>query len=305
MERGIWADFVGSYSNNPGPNLLDLNHQGKSGITATEVERSIATIARDHPADIVTIMLGTNDVSRYSNAPDTVPGKLTAIIEKMAAVNPDVDILLATLTPRTDPALQAQLDRINAALPGVVSDARDAGIDVRLVDMSEVGVGDLYDSVHPSAAGYDLFARIWGDAILQSSNLKGDTKAIGSAITDVTGSEAGDQIVGDGRANVLSGGGGNDRLEGGGGNDRLTGGSGRDMFVFAPGAGQDEILDFASGTGGDLLMLSGFGFGGFADVTARLSDEGTGLRLDLGSGDRLFLHDLDIGDLQSANVLLA
>ena len=305
MERGIWVDFVGGYSSNPGTNLLDPDHQGKSGITATEVARSIGTIANDHRADIVTIMLGTNDVWKYSNAPSTVPGKLTSIIEKLAAVNPDADILLATLTPRTDPGYQAQLDLINDQLPGIVAKAQAAGIDVTLVDMSSVGTEDLYDEVHPSTSGYDLFARLWGDAILQSANLKGNPDAIGSQIVNVTGSEAGDQIVGDGRANVLSGGGGNDRIEGRGGNDRLAGGSGRDMFVFTPGAGQDEILDFEAGNGGDLLMLAGFGLKGFSQVQDRLSDEGTGLRLDLGSGTGVFLHNLDFGDLQSGNVLFA
>ena len=305
MERGIWADLVGGYSNNPGPTLLDPDHQGKSGITATEVARSIGTIARDHPADIVTIMLGTNDVWRYSNAPDTVPDRLTSIIETLSATNPDVDILLATLTPRTNSAHQAQLDLINAKLPDVVSDARDAGIDVTLVDMSEIGTEDLYDEVHPSDAGYELMARIWGDAILQSGNLSGDPKAIDSRVVEVRGSEAGDHLLGDERANTLSGGGGNDRIEGRAGDDRLEGGSGRDMFVFAPGSGQDEILDFDAGGNGDLLMLAEFGMTRFTDVTDRLSDAGTGLRLDLGSGDSVLLHDLALGDLERENVLLA
>jgi Ca2+-binding RTX toxin-like protein len=56
----------------------------------------------------------------------------------------------------------------------------------------------------------------------------------------------------------IDGGAGNDVLIGGGGHDTLIGGAGADHFVFAPGSGKDDILDFSSAEG-DRIDLSGFG----------------------------------------------
>ncbi len=62
-----------------------------------------------------------------------------------------------------------------------------------------------------------------------------------SDIENVTGSEFGDYLLGDGGANVIRGGGGDDTLIGGTGADELYGGSGDDLFFFAPGDGATRL----------------------------------------------------------------
>ncbi|MCR8550914.1 DUF4214 domain-containing protein [Salipiger sp. P9] len=78
-------------------------------------------------------------------------------------------------------------------------------------------------------------------------------------IENVIGSQAGDVLRGDGRANALSGGAGDDLLDGRGGNDVLSlgegndtahGGAGDDIFLLGPG---NATLD--GGTGTDRLVF--------------------------------------------------
>ncbi len=78
------------------------------------------------------------------------------------------------------------------------------------------------------------------------------------------GGAAADVLFGGGGADALRAGRGRDQLIGGAGDDELTGGKGRDFFVFSPGGGTDEVVDF--GTGRDALDLRDFN-GGLADLT--------------------------------------
>lgn len=69
-------------------------------------------------------------------------------------------------------------------------------------------------------------------------------------------------LVGDANDNILAAGGGSDKLYGAAGNDILSGGANSDTFIFTGESvivGLDRILDFQSGTGGDVIK---FDFGG-------------------------------------------
>ena len=91
-----------------------------------------------------------------------------------------------------------------------------------------------------------------------------------SSIENVIGASGNDTITGNGAANRLDGRGGNDIIDAGAGNDIIIGGTGddtmnsgtgNDIFVFAPGFGNDKVLQFdANPDGGqDLLDISAFG----------------------------------------------
>lgn len=72
-----------------------------------------------------------------------------------------------------------------------------------------------------------------------------------------TGNELRNTIVGNDRDNILSAGAGDDTLSGNGGDDTLIGGDGSDGYVYELGDGNDIIVELASDTGADVLVLAG------------------------------------------------
>ena len=307
-ESGLWFDFVGAYTGNPGPGLHDLDHQGKSGIQARTVAGTIDDIASDTPSDIALILLGANDVPRGAWATNNVPGWLQTIVETLDASNPGMEILLSELTPWTEPTYQTRVEQVNAALPGLVADLKSEGINVSLVDMSSITTDDLKDRVHPNDNGYALMAQNWIDALLANATVTGTTfngtaEKIDPTVTAVRGSESGDQLLGDNSANLLDGGGGNDQLVGRGGNDVLIGGTGRDNFIFGADFGDDEIIDFDAGSGGDVLTFAGLGVSSFSDLSSYYIESGAGTTFSFGSEETLLLANVAFSTLDAGNFM--
>ncbi|VVT00071.1 Type I secretion C-terminal target domain (VC_A0849 subclass) [Sphingomonas sp. EC-HK361] len=130
---------------------------------------------------------------------------------------------------------------------------------------------------------------LYGDAMTMTGN------AVGGRDT-LYGNDGDDRLYGDGAimaAGVtggddrIDGGAGNDMIVGGGGHDTLIGGTGADHFVFAPGSGIDDILDFSSAEG-DKIDLSAFGAAAAAYTTTMTSD---GLVVHVGDSS-IVLHDV-------------
>jgi len=142
---------------------------------------------------------------------------------------------------------------------------------------------------------------------------RGDTNAVG--INDVISGEnghdiifasGGDDSVSGGADNdtlfggtgddTLNGNGGHDEIFGGTGNDSLAGGSGDDIFYFRPGSGGDVITDFNITE--DTLVLAQYAerFESVAEIRAASQMETqngrTGLLIDLGEGDQIFLPNV-------------
>lgn len=151
---------------------------------------------------------------------------------------------------------------------------------------------DLVDyAASPAAVNVNLATRTGsgGDA-------EGDR--IG-AIQNVRGSAFDDVIVGNQAPNQLSG---------GVGDDTLTGGAGADTFVFTSGGGDDVVTDFDAGS--DMLDLSatGAGFASLADVLAAavetIQGADSGLLIDTGGGNSVFLINVSLDDLSANNLVL-
>lgn len=235
-----WFDYVGSSFSGPRA-LPDRFHHGISGITSTEVVELSTQIASTYRPDIVLLMLGTNDAVRENNAAETVPGELLTIMQKLAAEQPDVTILLAPLPP-VDPTRSTYSlpnsdeirAAINAQLPNVVSHAQALGIDATLVPMSDLTTADLTDGVHLTDAGHGKIAAAWFEALratLSTDNgTFGGERAAVPGIVDIQGSELGDALRGNEEANVIDGRAGADILRGGAGEDNLQGGAGKDTL---------------------------------------------------------------------------
>jgi Ca2+-binding RTX toxin-like protein len=141
-----------------------------------------------------------------------------------------------------------------------------------------------------NGAGYYLYANV------ENLTLTGNTPfGVGNELTNtLTGSEL---------ANWLLGGAGNDTINGGGGNDVLFGEGGADTFVFRRGTGGDLIGDFTPGT--DRIDIAGIGYSSFAQVQARMVQNGGSTAIDLGQGDFVVLVGVSLASLGAADIILA
>ena len=131
-----------------------------------------------------------------------------------------------------------------------------------------------------------------------------------TGVENAEGSAFDDSITGDGGDNLLSGmagddtlagGAGADTLEGGAGADVLTGGLGSDTFVFTDGDGADTVNDFQTGTGGDIVDVSAFGFADYAALSATFTQDGADTRIQLDADDTVTLVGINLADLQEDN----
>ncbi|MCY3786488.1 MAG: calcium-binding protein [bacterium] len=160
------------------------------------------------------------------------------------------------------------------------------------------------DALH-GGEGSDYLSGSSGDDTLDGGG--GADRLHGDAGDDrIDGGTGNDNIWGGAGADTLDGGAGNDQLwagagddtlTGGAGNDRLFGGTGADTFVFAPGHGDDTILDFTDGA--DLIDLSAFtGIAQFSDLTVSQVGDNVEIHLsDQDGGGSITLENFALADL--------
>jgi len=242
-----------------------------------------------------------NDVHQYDDAVETVPDNLLDIMQMLHAANSDVQIFLGTITPHTNDSYQDEIDAINAQIPGIVAEARALGIDAYLVSHAGVTEAMLEDSVHPGATGLRTMADAWYDALLTEADqtagtFNGDVQSVSTAVSHVTGSEAGDRLSGDSGANTIRGRDGNDYLNGRGGDDDLYGGGDRDTFLFEGDFGNDTIHDFnISTTEGDVIALRNVGVTRFSDLD--IDNTSAGAVVSFSAGQSILVADVNASDL--------
>ena len=198
----------------------------------------------------------------------------------------------------------------------------EAGVEVRLHD----GTARGGDAEGDTFGGTVMVERTGADGIMQMvelpdiENLTGsdyadvlagdlrDNRLMGGDGNDVLygGPGGGDDVLmGEAGHDKLYGGKGNDTLEGGPGhdhlrggpdNDSLEGGEGDDAFFFAPGGGNDTVLDF--GNGEDKIDLTAF-----ADIRSTedliMEQQEKNLVIDLSGhgGGTVTLRDFNVADV--------
>ncbi|MBU1212751.1 MAG: cadherin-like domain-containing protein [Alphaproteobacteria bacterium] len=137
----------------------------------------------------------------------------------------------------------------------------------------------------------------------------------GGGYDSLDGGDGADQLLGDVGNDTLVGGNGDDTLHGGTGTDLLDGGTGddthygdegADTFLFAPGGGNDTILDFEWGVNGsDKIDLSAFGLTSLADVTALATETNGDTLIALDPGTSVKLLGVAIADLHVDDIILS
>jgi lysophospholipase L1-like esterase len=163
-DAGYIADFVGSQSNGPA-SLGDHDHEGHPGWRIDEIDANVVGWLNTYRPHTVLLQIGTNDIlQNYDLA--TAPNRLSALIDRITTTAPDAEVFVAQITPLGGSEREAAVSNYNAVIPGIVRSKVDAGKNVHLVDMhNALTTADLYDGVHPVAAGYDKMAAVWYDAL--------------------------------------------------------------------------------------------------------------------------------------------
>ncbi len=160
-QGGYTVDFVGSGFNGPSQ-LGDHDHEGHSGWRIDQLDANIVGWLQSYTPRSVLLHIGTNDMNQNHDIANA-PARLSALIDKIRANAPTVELFVAQITPESDPTLAARVNAYNATIPGIVT---QKGPLTHLVDMhSAITTADLADGVHPNSVGYDKMGARWFSAL--------------------------------------------------------------------------------------------------------------------------------------------
>ena len=111
-------------------------------------------------------MIGTNDILQNHDLNGLLV-RLDALIGGIFAARGSVVVLLATLTPLSDHARDAEASVYNSGLPLIAAKYQALGDRVNIVDMhGALDAGrDLSDGIHPTRTGYREMAGVWFQAL--------------------------------------------------------------------------------------------------------------------------------------------
>jgi lysophospholipase L1-like esterase len=172
--------FVGSQSD--GPAMVDglpfpPHHEGYSGYVIgggsgplsflPGIAPLVANALTTYPPDIVTLMIGTNDMNDGDDVTNA-PMRLADLIDSITTTNPHLLLVVAQITPSQTDSLNTAIQTYNAAIPALVQARATAGKHATMVDIYDAftadasyKTADLSDNLHPNDTGYALMAGVW------------------------------------------------------------------------------------------------------------------------------------------------
>lgn len=183
---GLSFQFVGSGNDNASATLAAVGQTAQDGIPYFTTQNVIDALHGSIDAvpgapygnggnwlsvapDVIALQIGTNDVSNIGNeTPSQTASSLSALIGDLVAAEPNAKIIVASVTPRSDPTFNADNRAYNALIPGVVQSYASEGDHVSFLDMYAVlnpATDISSDGIHPNAGGYDKMGDAWAGAI--------------------------------------------------------------------------------------------------------------------------------------------
>lgn len=166
----VMPGMVGPYEAHPSG--LGYVEQGEwphrsfavSGWRAADVRDGIGAALAAHPADVATVLVGTNDLNA-STAPATVAERIATAIANARAASPGLDVALCLLPPsnRTGNASIPTLNGLLVDLAATLDEPSQRVVTVDLWTGYDVAT-DHYDGLHPSPSGETLIADRIADA---------------------------------------------------------------------------------------------------------------------------------------------
>lgn len=159
----VVVDMVGSQRGGPA-SVPDRDYEGYGGMTLEDLLPHVAEWVRRADPDVVLLHTGTNDLLKGASAAEAA-GRLDAVLDQIMAVTDAHVIVAGVWAPLSgDTWDRAEFARLGAA---VVAGFRERGRSVRYADTSELLESEeLFDGLHPNAAGYRLIAAMWERQIL-------------------------------------------------------------------------------------------------------------------------------------------
>jgi lysophospholipase L1-like esterase len=163
---GHWIDFVGGEEN--GSFDFDRQHEGHSGWVAdggiqSSIADNVYNFLTAHPADIILLHIGTNDV-QYGH-PD--PADVETILNEIRGKSTDIHVVLALIINQETYSPETTL--YNNQVRDLALERIAMGYALSLVDMESALTypDDLADSLHPNNSGYAKMAEVWLDALTE------------------------------------------------------------------------------------------------------------------------------------------
>jgi hypothetical protein len=172
--------FVGSHEN--GPNMVDgvpfpRRQEGHSGWAIADgggrmgLYEKIEGWLDETPPDIVTLMIGTNDVDISFDLPNASK-RLGALMDRIIEGAPNALLVVAQIVPTKNDQTNQRVMTFNASIPALVKARADAGKHVTMVDMYGAFTKNpdfknayMSDNLHPKDEGFVVMAQVWYDAI--------------------------------------------------------------------------------------------------------------------------------------------
>jgi lysophospholipase L1-like esterase len=174
--------FVGSNLNNQSCNgASPVQSEGHGGYLVTDLAASgqhaaeLPKWCESNEADLVLMQFGTNDVWN-DRSPSAILAAYSTILSALRAVNANVIVLVAQITPlnpKDCSACESRVVALNSRIPDWATENSTAASPVSVVDLHSAFSAASYtsnstytaDGVHPNAAGAQLIADKWYAAL--------------------------------------------------------------------------------------------------------------------------------------------
>jgi lysophospholipase L1-like esterase len=170
--------FVGSANDYSVPTVDGMafpkNHEGHGGYTIegnNGIAQFVATSIPNYKPNIITLMIGTNDINGNNNVADA-PNRLGKLLDAIFTRDANILVVLAQMVPTGTDGTNNAVKTYNAAMPNLVSTRVSKGQHILLVDMYTAFTNNanykqalLGDNLHPNQTGYNLMADVWFQAL--------------------------------------------------------------------------------------------------------------------------------------------
>lgn len=163
---------VNMVGNHPNGTMNDNENEGWPGFVITQVQAKADESVPISKPNVILINAGTNDCIQNIDTPNAGV-RMTSMVNRLFTQSPEATVVLSTLIPNRDAAVESRTLDVNKQYVKVVSDLAAQGKRVVLADMRGPAgptIDDIVDDgTHPSDAGYKKMAMVWMNALVQAA----------------------------------------------------------------------------------------------------------------------------------------